>query len=112
MNDQTVDYYLNALQMNNPLMNLEQTIRSHWLKYRPRMCAELTKVGRLEQFIQTAARLTEEAVFQLTSQGMPIHEAWMQVREEWAILPTETDVPELGTNPLNWQLPQFPEDED
>jgi hypothetical protein len=111
MNDQTADYYLQALNTPNPLQNLEQTIRNHWLKYRPKMCQELAATNSLETSIQTAARLTEEAVLTLTSQGVSLWEAWMQVREEWAILPTEEDQPTLGTSPSEWQMPPEPDDD-
>ena len=103
--------YLQALNTPNPLTNLRQTIREHWQKYRPQMVAQLTASGDLERLIETAATLTEEAVFNLTSRGLPLWEAWMQIREEWAILPSEEDVPELGTNPLDWQMPQLLDDD-
>ncbi len=111
-NDKTAAYYLAALQTPNPLTNLDQTIRAHWRKYRPKMCQQLEATGDLERAIQTARRLTEEAVMELTGKGTPLYEAWMQVREEWAILPTEEDVPVLGTNPADWQMPQIEEEDE
>jgi len=99
--------YLQALNTPNPLTNLRQTIREHWQKYRPKMVAQLTASGDLERLIETAATLTEEAVFNLTSRGLPLWEAWMQIREEWAILPSEEDVPELGTNPWTGRCPNY-----
>ncbi len=108
-NDKTAAYYLAALQTPNPLTNLDQTIRAHWRKYRPKMCQQLETAGDLDQAIQTAARLTKEAVFELTNKGWGLYEAWMEVRQEWAILPTEEDVPVLGTNPADWQMSRIEE---
>jgi hypothetical protein len=44
--------------------------------------------------------LTIEAVHDLmTKHKMPYDQAWEMMREEWAFLPTEEDVPELGVDP-------------
>ena len=76
---------------DNPLTDLRQTIHDHWTKYRPRMCADLVADGKLDAAIEEAARRTEQAVLDLTSRGVPLLEAWVQIREEWAILPAEED---------------------
>lgn len=80
----------------NPLTNLEKTIREHWAEHRPQMVANLQAAGTLDKAVETAVTLTEEAVFALTSKGTPLLAAWEAVREEWAILPSETDMPNLG----------------
>ena len=76
---------------SNPLTHLDQTIRTHWLEYRPKMCAELEAEGKLDAAIDVAARQTSEAVLDLVRQGTPLLFAWEQLREEWAILPAEED---------------------
>jgi hypothetical protein len=75
----------------NPLTNLEQTIRAHWLEFRPKMCADLEAEGKLDAAIDAAARRTSDAVLDLVGKGTPLLFAWEQLREEWAILPAEED---------------------
>jgi hypothetical protein len=82
--------------MDNPLVDLEQTIRAHWQKYRPRMCAELAAAGELDDSIRAAAERTREAVLSLTEKGVPLWQAWEAVREEWAILPAEDEEGDEG----------------
>lgn len=111
--DQTLEYYLNALNQVNPLTNLEQTIRRHWQQHRPRMYQELEQSGQLEQAIQTASALTKEATYQMVYDlGITLYEAWAEVRHQWAILPSEEEQPELGTNPADWEMPEEPDEED
>jgi hypothetical protein len=85
--------------MDNPLTNLRETIKQHWQQYRPKMCAELTAKGRLEIAIDNAANRTIEAVMASIDKGIPLLDAWEQVREEWAILPAEEDEPDTFTEP-------------
>jgi hypothetical protein len=65
-------------------------IREHWLKYRPRAVASLQNSNYLDQAIQTAADLTLEALSQLINHhSLDPWEAWVTVREQWALLPAE-----------------------
>jgi hypothetical protein len=79
----------------NPLTNLDQTIRAHWLEFRPKMCAALEAEGKLDAAIAAAARRTSDAVLDLVGKGTPLLFAWEQMREEWAILPAEEDEAEI-----------------
>ncbi len=97
----------------NPLTFLDQKIRAHWLKHRPKMCAALEAQGKLEGAIEAATALTREAVLQLVASGrgkVTLYEAWDMMRQEWAILPSEEDVPVLGSDPAMWQAPDIPEE--
>ena len=97
----------------NPLTNLAAKIRAHWLKHRPKMCAALEAQGKLEGAIEAATELTGEAVLQLVANSrskLHLWEAWDMVRQEWAILPSEEDVPVLGSDPATWQPPDIPEE--
>ncbi|MBV9489626.1 MAG: hypothetical protein JO069_07875 [Verrucomicrobia bacterium] len=77
-------------EVNEPLTPQGQKILKHWLEHRPRMCAELRKQGKLEETVAAADRMTAEALSDLLSKGVPYHEAWEMIREEWAFLPEET----------------------
>ena len=79
---------------DNPLTNLEETIREHWQKYLPKMSAELQAEGQLETSIQSAAQKTRDAMALQMSKGMQFWEAWEMIREQWAILPAEEDYDE------------------
>ncbi|GIK42123.1 MAG: hypothetical protein BroJett011_59560 [Chloroflexota bacterium] len=71
-------------------MELLEMVRQHWQKYRPQAFARLQQMGYLEESIQTAVRLTLDALSQLISyHQMDPREAWETVREEWALLPAE-----------------------
>ena len=84
----------------NPLTNLKETIDRHWRTYRPKMYAEMKREGLLEEQVKGAADLTAEAVMGLVGQGVDFWKAWELMREEWALLPSEEDQPELGVDPL------------
>jgi hypothetical protein len=80
----------------NPLTNLRQQIRDHWTKYRPTMYAEMEANGTLDEAIENAAQLTEEAVTDYAAkppEGMSPAQAffagWELFRNEWAFLPAE-----------------------
>lgn len=53
----------------NPFTTLKADIRAHWAEHRPQMFAWLQASGQLEQAIETAYELTDEAVVALTSGG-------------------------------------------
>ena len=92
----------------NPLANLEAKIRAHWLEFRPTMCASLSE-AELTAAIKEAAENTIEEVNDLATQYneqgmMATLLAWETVREKYALLPSEKDMPELPTesDPLLW----------
>ncbi len=75
----------------DPLLGLEETIEAHWREHRPQMTASLVESDELEQAIANAAKATIEAVLNLERGGMSRWEAWMAMRQEWAILPAEEE---------------------
>jgi hypothetical protein len=72
-----------------------RNIERHWREHRPRMVQALEQSGRLEHAVEYAARRTCEAESSLMQQGVPAPQAQEMVREEWAFLPSEADVPIL-----------------
>jgi hypothetical protein len=85
----------------NPLTNLRQQIREHWARYRPTVYAAMDAKGTLDEAIDNAAQLTEEAVLNYSSNppdGMTPAQAffagWELFRGEWAFLPAEEDFDE------------------
>ena len=78
---------------------LAPQIKAHWKKYRPKMAKALEATGHLDEAVQTAADLTSEALADQVEKGLPYNQAWELVREDWAFLPTEEDMPELGFDP-------------
>jgi hypothetical protein len=90
----------------NPLTDLKQTARAHWQKYRPTMVRQLEEMGQLEDALDAAVELTTQEVHQLrTATGCSVFEAWMEVRQNYVILPAEADE-ETGEdepiNPVQW----------
>lgn len=77
--------------------SLALRIADHWLKYRPKMSAALKKEGQFEASVNQAADLTSDALADLIHKGVPYDQAWPSVREDWAFLPSEEDLPELGS---------------
>ncbi len=78
---------------------LAPQVKAHWLAHRPNMSAALERAGLLNESVQTAADLTSDAMAQAIEQGQSYDQAWETLREEWAFLPSEEDVPELGFDP-------------
>ena len=70
------------------------------------MSAALEGAGLLNQSVQAAADLTSDAMTQAIGQGQSYDQAWEAVRQEWAFLPSEEDVPELGFDPAALPLQQ------
>jgi hypothetical protein len=103
---------MNEGRILNPLTNLEETIRTHWLSYRPAMSAELEAAGTLDDSIRRAAANTKEAVQQLIDKGHALLEAWEGVREQWAILPAEEVEDDEDDDPAWRILWATDEDED
>jgi hypothetical protein len=101
----------------NPLYKLDEDIAAHWEEHRPKMTKRLKAAGQFEQAVKTAAALTTEAVITYYppkggNMGMAFWEAWELFRNEWAFLPTEEDVPELGTDPAAWEMPVIPDEDE
>lgn len=98
----------------NPLSALRDDIREHWEECRPKMYARLQKAGTLEEAIETAYLLTEEEVNQLCANPqVSLLAAFEAVRQKYAILPTEEDVPVLPNgDPDTWTRPYIPEEEE
>ena len=92
----------------NPLSNLSETIDQHWREHRPKMYAELKRSGELKEAIKAADEQTSEAVLQLVAEGLDFWKAWEMMREDWALLPSEEDQPELGVDPLAPPNPDEP----
>jgi hypothetical protein len=63
------------------------------------MSAALEAKGQLNESAQAAADLTSDALATAIEKGVPYDQAWETLREEWAFLPSEDDVPELGFDP-------------
>lgn len=78
----------------------------HWQQYRPQMYRQLKATRKLEQALYAAEHLTTEALLEMEAAGVDPHTAWQTIREQWVILPTEKDVPNLGQEPSTWALPE------
>jgi hypothetical protein len=74
-------------------------ILRHWQEFRPQMCQALQAKGKLLPSVEAAAQLTAEAVSELRSKGVPYNQAWESIREEWALLPSEREKPNLSFDP-------------
>ena len=82
------------------LGGLGMQIEAHWKEYRPKMYEALRQAGTLRASVYAANELTANALDNLLFvKKMPYDMAWELVREEWAFLPDEEDVPELGVDP-------------
>jgi uncharacterized protein YhaN len=74
----------------------QEKIRQHWQKFRPKMYQGLEKSGKLEAALKNADALTKEAYGQAIEQGLNPDQARELTREQWAYLPDEKQMPELG----------------
>ena len=79
--------------------------KEHWKEHRPKMYRQLEESGRLEDALYAAQELTVAAMADLIERGVNWYQAWELIREEWLFLPSEEDVPELGSDPMTWQPP-------
>jgi hypothetical protein len=69
---------------------LMQMVRAHWQKYRPMTFARLQQANYLDGAIEQAVNLTLTGLGQLINgRQMDPWEAWVLIREEWALLPAE-----------------------
>lgn len=66
---------------------IERLIERHWRDYQGSMYSRLKASGELEDAIGRAAQSTRETMDQFVAAGRSEQEAWMEAREEWAILP-------------------------
>lgn len=69
--------------------NLERIARIHWELHRPKMVAEMTKAGTLDQRIKEAVESTQQTMAQMVRSGMRPWEAWEEAREQAILLPEE-----------------------
>lgn len=91
-------------------MNLtpeQEKIQVHWKRFRPKMYQGLEKSGKLEKALKNADELTKEAYGQAIEQGLAPDQARELTREQWAYLPDEQEMPELG-QARNPELDQEP----
>lgn len=95
-----------------PLNSLGQQIEEHWQEHRPKMYRALRQTGQLKKAVFSAQELTSDSLSDLLQKGLPYNQAWELVREEWAFLPSEEDLPTLGFDPANLTPPpsQDPEE--
>jgi hypothetical protein len=95
-----------------PVLNrMGREILAHWQRFRPRMCSQMTQ-AELRRAVYAAQELTQEAMYDLEiRQKMPADRAREMVYPQWFLLPSETDQPELGFDPLTLheQLPETTE---
>lgn len=68
---------------------LKQLIGRHWRGHLHGTYNQLRANGELEDAIERAAKSTREMMDQLVAAGRSEQEAWMEAREEWAILPED-----------------------
>ena len=87
------------------LGSLGLNIRRHWQEQRPKMARALQAEGNLDQAVHAAEQLTLEAEAQAIQSGLSPDQARELTRQEWAFLPSEEDVPELGSDPRTWSAP-------
>jgi ribonuclease D len=73
--------------------------KEHLLKYRPKMASELQSQGKLDDWAQSAANRAVEESVESTYNGMDPLEADRQAKLNHYLLPSEEDMPELGTDP-------------
>lgn len=80
-----------------------RAIEAHWREHRPRMVKALESANLFETAVEYAADRTAGAESSLIQQGVPAPMAQEMMREEWAFLPAESDVPNLPNGgPAVW----------
>jgi hypothetical protein len=85
----------------------ERRIERHWREHRLQMVKALESQGLLTRAIQQAAERTIAAESSLMQQGVRAPEAEERMREEWAFLPSEEDLPDLPNgHPVTWLPPR------
>lgn len=81
-------------------------VAAHWEVHRPKMSRGLKLKGIFHKAVAHAVNQTTAAEASLIQQGMPPLDAQDQMRQEWAFLPAERDVPNLprAQDPKHWYL--------
>ena len=82
-----------------PLTQYGRMAEKHWREHLPKMVRELEAKGQLHQMLLEAEEKTKDAMINLTQQfrnqgltAQQAHErAWEMVREEYILLPPETE---------------------
>lgn len=74
-----------------PLDLLGRQIKTHWHRYRPKMCRALEEAGELDKAIYAAQERTHDALSELVEKGWDWNQAWEALRQEWAFLPAEEE---------------------
>ena len=83
----------------NTLTQYGLMAEQHWREHRPRMVAEMERVGTLHQMLREAEEQTKDEMDtirrQLIQQGLTPQQAhdraWEMVREKYVLLPPESD---------------------
>lgn len=65
------------------------SVIEHWKEFRPTMYRSLKEAGTLQQEALRAIDRTMDELYQMTSAGVPYHQAWEMVRERYMYLPEE-----------------------
>lgn len=82
------------MSIQNPLENFNETVAAHWRQFRPRMYKELYDANALADALADAKEQTEQAMYFLQeTEGITPYEAWMEVKQMYAILPPEPPLP-------------------
>jgi hypothetical protein len=71
------------------LSNWREQSRAHWKQFRPSLCCDLKRSGKLEATLTDAAERTQREMAQLERAGFYTHEAWEIVRESYLFPPEE-----------------------
>lgn len=72
--------------------NLDATtlaVIEHWKEFRPTMYRSLKEAGTLEKEALRAVDRTMDELYQMTSRGVPYHQAWEMLKERYMYLPEE-----------------------
>ncbi len=83
----------------NTLTQYGMMAEKHWREHRPKMVCELEAKGQLHEMLLEAERKTKDEMAELRTkfirQGLTPQQAhdraWEMVREEYILLPEETD---------------------
>ena len=86
------------------LNSLGIQVERHWREHRPKMVAELEADGVFRAVVEVAEQLTLIAEAEAIQSGTSPDEARELFRTHWAFLPSEEDVPDLGSDPSSWRL--------
>jgi len=90
---------------------------AHWKENRPALYQNLREAGQLRKSLEAAqdrtylalAKEKEKLLDQGWEPAQAAKAAWDLVKEEWVLLPSEEDQPELNRNPLEQPEPEITE---